>query len=124
MGDFILSKEKHIECILENFDFVKVYNVMYNLGWTWYDSDNTPTINRLKESAKKLLEDVYNYDTDDVYYLSSGGFKATKKDNFLELEFVIEDTESDILNYGDEYEKIKKNKERNNKIVNINKLNK
>ena len=59
MTEFIINKKEHIQHIIDNFDFQKVYNVMYHLDWIWFDSDKTPTISRLKNEATKLLNDVY-----------------------------------------------------------------
>lgn len=120
---FTINKEKHIDYIINNFDFARVRLVMYNLGWTWFDdSINTPSIERLKDAARELLEDVYDTDIEEFTSTSSGGFKATKLDDFLSLEFIIANKESDELNYSDEYTKLKKNKERINKINRINKI--
>lgn len=126
MEDFVLSKEKHVQEIMDNFDFTKVERVMNHLNWTWFDSEKPPTISRLKSSAKKLLEDVYDTKTpdDQIYSISSGGFKAIKMNNFLDLEFVLSSFDSEHLNYGNEYEILKKNKERVNKINKIDKIKK
>lgn len=121
MEKFIIKKEEHIQFIIDNFDFKKVSKVMHFLDWTWFDSNKPPTIDRLKEIAKKLLNDAYY--SENGYVISTGGFKATKLEDFLKLEFVIKEKDSEILNHGDRYERLKKQKERNKKVENINNLN-
>jgi hypothetical protein len=63
-----------------------------------------------------LLNDVYNKDAISVTY---GGFKATKHDDCLELEFIISSWRTDFMNYGPEYEKLKKIKIRKRKLRTI-----
>lgn len=123
MAEFIINKKEHIQKVIDNFDFQKVYNVMYHLGWTWFDSDDTPTIERMKENAVRLLKDISDYNGEYEYYysMSSGGFKATRYDEHLELIFIVEEKCSSVLNYGDRYEKLKKSKERKCKINKISK---
>lgn len=90
--------EKLIEGILENFNFDKVRKTMEFLGWTYYNSEETPTTYRLIKSAKERLEQVYEGATQNKkdYSSSSGGFKAFAEYNeetgivdFLELSFVL-----------------------------------
>jgi len=123
MSEFIINKKEHIQKIIDNFDFQKVYSVMKCLDWIWFDSDDTPTIERMKGNVFKLLKDVsdYNGEYEDYYSVSSGGFKATRYEEHLELNFTIEEKESSVLNYGDRYERLKKSKERKCKINKINK---
>lgn len=84
-----MKTKKKIKKILKNFDFEKVHNVMAHLNWTWYDTDGkVPSIDQLKELAKKLL---YHVAEEERFYSSAtGGFKATKYENgTLELEFIL-----------------------------------
>ena len=37
MVDFTINKKEHIQYIIENFNFEKVYKVMESLHWTWLD---------------------------------------------------------------------------------------
>lgn len=121
--ELTLKKERHIQFIIENFDFEKVHNIMTSLNWKWYCySPNrremglyVPTIEQLKKTAVELLEYVYddlNYDT-----TSTGGFKATRYDDHLGLEFVLSSFDSESINYDEpRYEIIKNNKIRKKKI--------
>ena len=117
MTDFTINKKKHIQEIIENFNFTKVHKVMTLLSCEWFGHDGVPTIEDLKNSATKMLYDLCesNFDTS-----STGGFKVTKHDDYLELEFIIDGYESSILNYGPEYERRKKLKTRKKKINKIN----
>jgi len=117
---FTINKEKHIENIIEHFDFNSVHTTMKHLKWLWYTSSDTPSISELKSTAVNLLNKVY--DTDCGNSISSGGFKASKFEDYLELEFVIEESSSEILNYGIEYERLKKRKIINKKITEIQKI--
>jgi hypothetical protein len=74
----------------------------------------------LRSTAKRLLNDVYDSDSS---YFATGGFKASKHDDHLELEFIVTNWSSEILNYGKEYEKKRKLKTRNKKLNSIQKIN-
>ena len=126
MKHFTLHKDEHIKYIIDNFDFQQVHKVMNFLNWTWALTPGTPTISELKIEATKLLNDVYN----SKGWIATGGFKATKYHDFLELEFIITDWSSEIINSGEQYEKMKITKEkkkklkiRKKKILTIEKLN-
>jgi len=114
MTDFTIKKEEHIKFIIDNFDFVAVKKYMDCVNWKWVGI--SPDINALIENATQLLNDVYNRD---VISISTGGFKATKYDDHLELEFILSSWRSEILNYGPEYEKLKKIKLRKRKLRTI-----
>jgi hypothetical protein len=123
MIDFTINKEEHIKTIIENFNFEKVHKVMTMLNWEWFNNDGmgVPTIDQLKDTAISLLNDVFEFETRDYEYCSSGGFKATRYDDYLELSFYISEYESSILNGGPEYERRKILKTRKKKINIINK---
>ena len=75
------SEENAIEEILEKFKFELVYAYMKMVGWTYFNSPNTPTISQLKETAEGLLKDV---EKKNGSRLISGGSKqltTTWKDN-------------------------------------------
>ena len=126
MPDFTIKKEKHINCIINEFDFSAVHKVMKSLNWEWYTDNgfSIPSIEQLKDSARALLENIYDCDEYDIISVSSGGFKACIFDDHLALEFVVTEYSSEDLNFGPSYEKIKNNKSRKNKLNIIQKLNK
>lgn len=84
--------KKHIDEILDNFDFEKVREVMIFLNWKWFFSSGyrIPTVDEIKDSAIKLLNEVAS-NKNKTYSVATGGFKASKYDKDLELEFTIED---------------------------------
>jgi len=57
----MINKQKAIDNIIDNFNWEKVYNTMYALGWTWHDSGGeVPTTEMLFRCAVDLLHDAYN----------------------------------------------------------------
>jgi hypothetical protein len=87
---------KEVKEILENFDFIKVNEVMKFLNWTWFGGE-VPNIAKLIMRASELLEDVYNAceQNKDEYTISTGGFEAEAfyEDGIinLRLKFVLTD---------------------------------
>lgn len=87
-----MDRETAIENILDNFDFDRVKEVMKALNWTWYDSEEPPTFNKLYKSAEKYLEETYDkcllYKKD--YQVGSGGFYcvASYNDAHQEVDYI------------------------------------
>lgn len=119
-SDFTIGKKKHIKYILDNFDFVKVNDIMKKLDWCWFGTDGVPTIDILKRQASDMLNDIYD---SDYTTSSTGGFEATKFEDHLELKFIISDWSSYSVNYIPEYNKLKEIKTRKRKLNIIQKLN-
>lgn len=63
-----------IEEILATFNFEIVHTHMALTGWTYFDSPLTPTIERLKDTARELLEKAAEKNTTSI---KGGGFEAT-----------------------------------------------
>jgi len=101
-------RQNMIKEIIEEFDFKKCHKVMSTLNWQWW-GQGVPSIERMKESATNRLNDaiegLLNRETkmssDIPYIVLSGGFKATAYKNrygyldFLKLEFIVTDWETD-----------------------------
>jgi hypothetical protein len=68
------SEETAIETILENFKFELVYAYMKMVGWTYFDSPETPTIKRMEKTARELLTKCKKKNGSSV---RSGGFEAS-----------------------------------------------
>jgi len=95
----MLNKQKAINDIIENFNWEKVHNAMYALGWTWHDSEGeTPTTGMLFRCAMGLLHDAYDGAEKDKcdYLVGTGGFRAqaivsedTKEVESLRLAFEV-----------------------------------
>jgi hypothetical protein len=128
-SNFTINKEKHINYILDHFDFDKVHNIMTILDWKWYCNDinsglSVPSIDNIKNTAFELLSDMCKTDINYGDYTETGGFRVTMRNDYLELEFILEECLSSIVNYDEpNYEKIKKSKNRKKKINIIQKLN-
>jgi len=96
-NDYLLNAR--IEYILNNFDFHKVHKAMEILNWRWVtcDEDEAPPITKLREEARRLLEEVYKMKTkQSINYTGCGGFNVSydKKYDVLTLNFCIEEWES------------------------------
>ena len=82
------TKEELINEVLDNFDFVRVHEVMKFLDWKWYDfQENTcevPSIAKLIRTAEKYLSQAYDglakseWNSNE-YVTISGGFEAWAK---------------------------------------------
>jgi hypothetical protein len=112
MKNFTLTKEEHIKFILDNFDFGRVHKIMKYLKWEWAGR-GVPNILELRNIAERLLNEVYD---DNGKWIATGGFKASKYHDFLELEFIVTDWSTEILNNGDHYDKMKELKDKKKKL--------
>jgi hypothetical protein len=77
-----LGKEFQIETILEEVEFDKIRSVMIYLNWTWGLNREQPSIDKLKNVAKKLLESVWDMPEDNessMCWTGTGGFVAYKQ---------------------------------------------
>jgi len=95
-----------IDYILETFNFDRVHVAMLALDWKWRDPLAVPTIARLKQRAKFLLETAYK----EKITMCTGGLQATYhppiKDSsllidsgpILSLSFVLTETNSEDYN--------------------------
>jgi hypothetical protein len=94
----MLNKQKAIDNIIENFNWEKVYNAMYALGWTYHDSEGeTPTTGMLFRYGVDLLHDSYDRAEKQKENCSTatGGFRATalvddETKEVIELKLVFE----------------------------------
>lgn len=64
--------------IMDRFDFDRVRRVMEALNWTWWDSPEVPSLNRLRGTADELLEGVIHHwlRTGEDRSHATGGFEA------------------------------------------------
>jgi hypothetical protein len=85
------KKSNHdlIEDIMNDFDFDKVRKVMVVLNWHWSQVEQTPTVDEMKRTARRLLRDLC--ENDEIDFVSTGGFEASKRDGGLELRFIAEE---------------------------------
>jgi hypothetical protein len=95
-----------IDYILETFNFERVHVAMLALDWKWRDPLAIPTIARLKQRAKFLLDSAYK----EKITIATGGLQAVYhppiKDSdllidsgpILSLSFVLTETNSEDYN--------------------------
>ena len=92
--------QRMIANILNEFDFIKIHQVMVCLDWQWMYNNGIPTIDGLRNAARKRIDSAIKgcigEGTANIpYSASSGGLKATVEKNiygqidFIELEFVV-----------------------------------
>jgi len=92
MGEIMPIKNE----VMNDFDFKKVAKVMKSVGWKYGDSGSKfPTVDRLKDVASGLLDDILNDAT--VLSASTGGFKVYWESldddgsfKILKLDFILE----------------------------------
>lgn len=93
-----ITEEQTIEKIIANFDFEKVQKIMKCLDWQYWDSEETPSIERLKETAIYNLKSCCNTlnikQGKKKAVSETGGFVATARkykdgELCLELSFQI-----------------------------------
>lgn len=93
-----------IKRIMNNFNFEECRKVMCALDWTYMDDENSPSLDKLKETANKLLKAV----ADENQYghtHSTGGFEARLDFNGdLHLKFVVEEWDGSDYTNGAEDE--------------------
>jgi len=78
-------KYKNIINKIENgFPFFTVYRVMDVTGWQYFDSPNTPTIEKIKNTLFRLVNDVK-----DDFTLGTGGFDVNYKNNNYNITFTV-----------------------------------
>lgn len=92
-GENLEKFEEQIEEVMENFNFERVHSVMKYLKWSWH-IEGVPSIEMIKNEAKRLLIEVYNschkYG-ENQWSIATGGFQVVYKVNKgFSLEFVIE----------------------------------
>lgn len=66
-----MKREKYIEDIMENLDWVKIQNVMRFLNWTWFGDDEPPSIAKMMKNVRELIDSLDEHKSKEV---GSGGF--------------------------------------------------
>ena len=110
-SDISEDDKRRINCIMRNFDFNRVHDVMECLDWHWatYNKGQTvPEVEDLKKEAKRLLIDAVT----EKETIATGGFRATYEkgteddpEPYLSLEFIVEDCEGfNEDEYDDDWE--------------------
>lgn len=93
--------QEDINYILDNFDFEKVKIIMECLEWYWVSCDTIPSIGEMRKCARGLLKEALlkGVENKKDMEISIGGFKALylRNGDFLELSFIVEEGDNDIL---------------------------
>ena len=94
-----------VELVMKRFDFEKVWRVMAVLGWKWTTPSDiaggkVPSVKQLKATAKRLLTEMAKPHCKAGWSSRIGGFKVSRHQTeegnaYLELEFVLEEAESE-----------------------------
>ena len=94
--EYVMSRDRQIKIILEEVDFVKIYQVMEFTKWTWFStgSKQSPTVDEIKSTSIRLLKDIWECEEGmPIVSLGTGGLVATREiydgKRSLELRFVI-----------------------------------
>jgi hypothetical protein len=75
-----------IDELIDNFDFEKVQAYMALTGWKYFDSENAPTIQQLKETARETLIPVAEKKS---RWSMFGGFRADRYEDEGQTELVL-----------------------------------
>jgi len=73
-----------INKIKSDFPFFTVHRIMDVTGWLYFDSPNTPTIDKIKNTLFRLVNDVK-----DDFTLGTGGFDVNYKNNNYNITFTV-----------------------------------
>ena len=65
-----------VDAIIEGFDFLRVQTAMAALGWAYVGADAPPSIELLKATARRLLENAA-LEKDEGVQFQCGGFCAS-----------------------------------------------
>ena len=115
--EYIMGKDRQIKYIMEGFDFERVHKAMTHLNWTWRNTSipqSVPTIEELKNTAFRFLNEVWNESEDGspVICHGAGGFMACRDiydgHKIISLRFELSSYGFDIedikvINYDGEY---------------------
>lgn len=84
-----------LDDVIDNFDFEKVHAIMEALNWTYADSEDIPTVEKLYETAADLL---WRLALGDESRIATGGFVAERDYSdgiaYISLSFVAEEMDS------------------------------
>lgn len=98
------TKTEIIEKILDGFDFHAVYNYTEHVKYEFFDGSKyrRPSIDDLKDTARKLLEKVYGDNEMTNYIIAYGtcNFEASKTaDGLLSLRYYIAESDLDLEDF-------------------------
>lgn len=62
---------------LADFSFVRIYDVMHYLAWTWHGKRESPSYKEMQELVEELFESTIEDFKGQMISSSSGGFEIT-----------------------------------------------
>ncbi len=94
LGDVVLPQPdptpQLVEEVMNRFDFQRVQTAMRALGWTYYNETESPSLETLRTTARRLLDTVAEEKESFVEH-QSGGFRACwYPSSTVTLTFVVE----------------------------------
>ena len=73
--------QKQIDYVMDNFNFEIVRLAMKLKDWKWADSDDSPALEMLRETAHKLLQELIS--RPEVKSVGTGGFVAFRENESI-----------------------------------------
>lgn len=90
-----MTKQEHIDAIMDWFDFGKVAKTMELLNWEWaFSVTGVPEEPELRETTRKYLSQVYDQATGQgrKYTMATGGFVYSYDPHYSEMQLTFEVT--------------------------------
>jgi hypothetical protein len=90
-----MTIDDHINEVMDNLDFYRIWRTMEHLNWVWFSAENgVPSVPELRKQVRKLMNDVYkdcrrySYNP---YTIGTGGFQVTydKEWDTFDVKFVL-----------------------------------
>ena len=84
-----LDHEDLVDNEMNSFNFHKVHEYMKSVGWTYLGNKESPSVNELRLTARRILTDVTKQGWGDI---STGGFRAMRQPWGITLLFEFKDS--------------------------------
>ena len=119
------SDDEHIDYIIDRFDFERVrryIKIEGNWGYNTNGDAYVPSENELKSHALEMIMRLLKEDGE-CEWVKSGGFTVRKCDDYVTLTYSVSEVDSAYINYKrTSYKKDRTNKERKEKLNEINEI--
>ena len=89
----MLTKQDHIDNIMDNFGFSRVASAMQHLNWQWaYSDTGVPEEPELRKTVRNYLGQAYDYATAQgrKYTVATGGFVYGYDPQYGEMSLTFE----------------------------------
>lgn len=81
------ENEHIIDHIMDSFNFDRVHAFMVLDNWRWSTCDGVPSVAKLRQCARRLLNDVVS---GKYIELSTGGFNVRNGGEIIVLSFILD----------------------------------